>query len=307
MRDAVTMYPNGLSVDKPSLILPTIMVFISCIGFGLVPFFAKSLSDAGVHSSLIPFYRYAISAVVFLPFILFSKVNYREVFWGLMAGTCLGFGWISYVEALKVVSVSTAGVIYMTYPMFTILIAWLWFKEKPNPRSLIATVIIIVAASLTVSDLTNDNNALPTLYFSLLAPLGFGLSINILVSKLKTLSSMARVSSVASGAVLSLSIVIAPLGIEQIIPKSTNAWILVIGIAVLTATLPQLIYSTYAPKLGASGAAIAGSIELPTMFVVGWLAFDEHITLIQYISAALVLYSIYLAGGKARRRVSKRL
>ncbi len=223
-----------------------------------------------------------------------------------MAGACLGFGWISYVEALKVVSVSTAGLIYMTYPMFTILIAWLWFKERPKLRSIIATIIIILAALITVSDFANDKKALSVLFLSLLAPLGFGLSINILVSKLKTLSSMVRVSSVATGAVLSLSLVIAPLGIEQIIPKSTYAWMLVIGIALLTATLPQLIYSTFAPKLGASGAAIVGSIELPTMFVVGWLAFDEQITLIQYISAALILFSIYLAGGKARRRVTKR-
>ncbi len=66
MSNSITTYTNRLSIHHSNLVLPTIMVLISCVGFGLVPFFAKSLTEAGVASSLVPFYRYAISSIVFL-------------------------------------------------------------------------------------------------------------------------------------------------------------------------------------------------------------------------------------------------
>ena len=51
--------------------------------------------------------------------LLIHKAKFKtHDFGGLRLELVLGIGWISYIEALKVVPVSTAGVIYMTYPIF---------------------------------------------------------------------------------------------------------------------------------------------------------------------------------------------
>ena len=91
---------------------------------------------------------------------------------------------------------------------------------------------------------------------------------------------------------------IGPEGFQQIIPATSDALYLAIGIALCTATIPQLIYSTFAPKIGSAKAAIAGSVELPTMFIVGWLAFGEQITSLQLLSGVLVVTAIAMTPTK---------
>ena len=52
--------------------------------------------------------------------------------WALGAGFGMGLGWTAYVRAVEVVPVSTAGVIYMSYPLFAIVLAW-GCSERPRP------------------------------------------------------------------------------------------------------------------------------------------------------------------------------
>ncbi len=280
------------SVNKYSLLFATIMVAISCIGFGTVPFFAKSLSAAGIKSEYIPFYRYLFSALVFFPTLFVLKGRFKSMLWGFAAGASMGIGWISYIEALKIVPVSTAGVIYMTYPIFTLLIARVWLKEKPHFKAVLASLIILAATMIAMADVSLNPSHVSALLYSFLAPIGFGLSINILVNKLNDIPPMSRVCCVGIGSLVGLSILIGPGGFEHIVPPTPNALYLAIGIALCTATIPQLIYSTFAPMIGSAKAAIAGSVELPTMFIVGWLAFGEQLTPLQLISGALVVTAI---------------
>jgi len=288
--------------DSDSLFFPTLMVIIACIAFGTVPFFVKSLTSAGIPSSAIPFYRYLLNAIILLPCLYLARQQFKSIIWALFSGLCLGVGWVSYVEALKHADVATAGVIYMMYPLFTLLIAWLLFKDKPKPRSIIAAMLVLLAALLTMSGEIYSAGNTRALLLSVIAPATFGLSIVVLVKKLTDLSPITRVAGIAVGAVIGLMPVVLPQGLENILPDTAHGWYLIIGIAVLTATIPQLIYSTYAPKIGADRAAIAGR----TMFVVGWLAFGEIIGIMQYISAALIIIAIViLPGKKAQRRMAE--
>ena len=288
----VTNIAQTESIDKSGLIFATVMVVISCIGFGTVPFFAKGLSAAGIKTEFIPVYRYLVSAIIFLPTLFFLRGHFKSMLWGCAAGASMGIGWISFIEALKIVPVSTAGVIYMTYPIFTLLIAWFWLKEKPHLKAILASAIILLAAIITMADVSLNADHLSALLFSFFAPLGFGLSINILVNKLNDIPPMARVCCVGLGSLFGLSFFIGPSGFQSIMPPTTHALYLAIGIALCTATIPQLIYSTFAPKIGSAKAAIAGSVELPTMFIVGWFAFGEQITTLQFVSGILVVTAI---------------
>ena len=46
-----------------------VMVGLSSIGFGLVPYFARTLTEQGIASPAIALFRYLIPAVAFLPFL----------------------------------------------------------------------------------------------------------------------------------------------------------------------------------------------------------------------------------------------
>ncbi|MGJ8571248.1 MAG: hypothetical protein ACSHXI_11185 [Hoeflea sp.] len=76
------------------------------------------------------------------------------------------------------------------------------------------------------------------------------------------------------------------------------------GIAFGSALIPQLLYTVAAPVTGTARTAIAGSFELPTMFLVGWFVFAEPVGAAQWIACAIVISAIALTPGKSIRSIA---
>jgi drug/metabolite transporter (DMT)-like permease len=77
-------------------------------------------------------------------------------------------------------------------------------------------------------------------------------------------------------------------------PVLISNWPHVLGISLLAGLIPNILFSVAAPVIGSARAAMAGSMELPTMFVVGWLAFGEEINFLTAFAGALVLAAILI-------------
>jgi drug/metabolite transporter (DMT)-like permease len=78
----------------------TSMVILSSVGFGHVPLFAKSLMHTGIASTAIIWYRFAISAVVLLPFVALSYPKRSATALALGSGLAMGLGSIGKLQAL---------------------------------------------------------------------------------------------------------------------------------------------------------------------------------------------------------------
>jgi len=124
----------------------TIIIIMTAICFGLVPWFAKELIDQGMASTAVAFYRYFFTAILLLPVLRFKNALKKECYWAIFSGACVGLGWIGYVEALKVVPISSVSVIYMTYPLVTLVASWALVGNVPNKQSIFAGFLILVAA-----------------------------------------------------------------------------------------------------------------------------------------------------------------
>ena len=75
--------------------------------------------------------------------------------------------------------------------------------------------------------------------------------------------------------------------------------------AFFTALIPQYLYSTLASIIGPARLAMAGSFELPTMFLIGFMVFGESIGIIQILSAVLVMTAILITPAiSSNRRVT---
>ncbi len=270
------------------------MVVAVSICFGLTPLFANLLSEAGIASSAIAFYRYVVSALVVLPFLALGREKRRETLAAMAAGLLMGVGWIGYIEALKVAPVAAAGVIYMSYPLFTLLFAWLLLKQRPAARMVLAGVMILFGAVISLSPAAVPAEALGALLLSFSAPLGFAIAITVVTGKLLLLTAVERMAGVMNGALIGLIPMIAGLDIAEILPESSNVWLLVAGVTLVTALVPQFIYSYAAPKIGPARAAMAGSFELPTMFLIGFTVFGERIGPWQLLAGALVVLAIVI-------------
>ncbi|WP_298846824.1 DMT family transporter [uncultured Ruegeria sp.] len=279
-------------------------VLFASICFGLVPYFSRGLTEQGVAPYAVAFYRYIVAAVLLLPVLIMHRHAWREICWGLSAGVVMGLGWIGYVTALETLPASTVGVLYMTYPVFTLIIAWALFSDAPTRRAVLAAAVIALAAVIAGSPASVPLRHVPTLLMSLAAPFGFGFGICVLVHRLSRIAPLARIASISLGSILGLLPLMLNADVASLLPKGQSDWILIIGIGLVTALVPQLIYTICSPLIGASQTAIIGSIELPTMFAVGFFAFDEAITLSQTLACALVLGAIAITRSRTTRTVS---
>lgn len=293
--------------DHPHLLGPglaTLGVVLASVGFGVVPYFARSLTAEGMAPHAIAFFRYAIAATVLMPFVWRARAQWRALLWGLVAGIGMGVGWVGYVRAVEIAPVSTVGVLYMTYPVFTLVIAWGLFGDRPRGRAVVAAGMIVAAAVLASSPAAVAPEHIPALVMSLAAPLGFGFGINVLVHKLIALKPIVRIACVSLGSVIGLMPLLAATPLAALLPATVSGWALVAGIALGSALIPQLLYTVSAPVIGTARTAIAGSIELPTMFLVGWFAFAEPVGLAQWAACAIVIAAIALTPGRAVRGVA---
>lgn len=280
------------------------MIMLSAVFFGLVPYFARSLTEAGIAPPAVAFFRYLISPLLFFRYIVFSGPNSAATYWGIGSGIILGLGWIGYVRALELMPVSTAGILYMTYPIFTLVISWVFYGDKPTKRMTLAAALILIAAVIAATPSGKTEAPLLAVLFALVAPLAFGISINILTHKLVSLPPLARMGLGPLGASFVLLPLMATYPVEAVLPQDLNTALLLVGIGVVTASIPQFIYVVFAPKIGASATGVAGSAELPTMFLVGWLAFGEAVSTAQFIAGMLVLVAITLSGAKRVRNIA---
>jgi drug/metabolite transporter (DMT)-like permease len=303
----MTGITHGIPVERDAL-LPTCLVVMACFCFGTIPYFAKSLTDAGMAPYAVAFYRYGLSAAVLLPLLLrLPPASLKTVAWGILSGVSVGLGWIGFVGALKSVPVPKIGVLYMTYPVFTLMIGWIWFRDKSSKRAASAALIVVMAALPASSPAAVETRHLPAMLMSLAAPISFGFGINVLIHRLTPIRPILRVASFSLGASLALLPLMLLAVPGTVMPQSAEGWWLISGLALGTALLPQLIYTHFAPMIGAARSAMAGSIELPTMFLVGWLMLGESIGVLQWVACLLVTLAILITPARATRNLSTQM
>lgn len=287
-------FSGGLRIDHLTPTTATIIVAISSVGFALVAYFARALAEVGMASPAVTFFRWLISAVVLSPFLRVRGEKRVATLWALGAGLGVGLGWVAYVEALTVVPVSTAGVVYMTYPLFAMLAAWALFGLRPGVRSVVGGVIVAFAALLALSPSGAGPAHLGTLLIAFAAPFSFGVAITILTERLTRLDPLERIAGVALGAVIGVTPMTLLLPGSQMFPQDPSSWWLVAGMGLFTSLLPKIGYTLAAPFIGSARTATAGAVELPTMFVLGWLMFGEVIGPLELIAGLMVLAAVVL-------------
>ena len=280
-------------LDTPSV--ATAAVALTAVLFGLVPIFARELQAEGVGAASIALSRYVLTAAVLLPFLPLARAKRREALLIGGAGMAMGLGWIGYLQAVETVPIAAAGVIYMAYPLFCVLFAWLLLRQRPTLRAVGAGLLILLAAGLLLDPAALEPAAMRALLWSLPAPMTFGFLVLVLCALTPNLTALEKLATGMLGATLGL----APMALGQeagaILPQTAAGWGWITGLGLTTALAPQLIYTIAAPKLGAARAAAAGSFELPTMLAIGWIVFGETLGLRGAVASTLVLAAIALS------------
>ncbi|WPZ33345.1 EamA family transporter [Thalassobaculum sp. OXR-137] len=290
---------RSLPLRAPRLTPPmaTLAVIAACVSFGMVPLFARLLQDAGMSAASIGFFRYASSALVMFPFLPLAREKRRDALRMLGAGIMMGIGWVSYLEALETQSVAMVGLVYMTYPVFALLLAWMLARQTPTLRAWGGCALVLAAALMIFEGGAGGGTgggASWALVLSLPAPIMFALIIVVLTCLTPRLTSMEQLACAMVGCVIGLAPLVALTDPAAFVPRDGGVWLTLLAMGLVTALIPQMVYTIAAPKIGPGRSSAAGAVELPTMIALGWLAFGETVGVREIAASGLVLAAILL-------------
>lgn len=275
---------------RPSSAGATAVVALASIGIGSVALFVRPLSEAGIAPAAVAFFRYAITAIVLLGALDRRRERRSATVWGLAAGAAAGLGWITYADSVSSADLATTGVAYMTYPVFALTSCRLLFGRRPSVRSALGGLLVVLAAAIALGP-TALLDASPVLF---VAPATFGFSISVLTERLRVLDPSARLASVTLGAALVLAPLVLALPRAAVVPSGASGWMLMLGVALGCGLVPMWIYGAAAPMIGSARTAVAGAVELPTMFAIGAFAYHEAVEVNHVIAAAIIAGSVAL-------------
>ncbi len=287
---------------SPAPAAATAVIALCAVSYSMVAIVGRGLIATGMSPAAIAFYRFAITAVVTGSLLTLARPKRVATVWGLGSGMAMGLGWLAYMTVLDDIPVATIGVIYLTYPLFTMVTLWLVFRQQPSARALLGGLIVVVAALIalgssgdpaTASSSDVVTMAQPLAYgLAFVTPIVFGASIAVLTERMVILDPFERIASASIGGIVGLAPLIVSLPSAAVLPQNGRALALVATIAVGASLLPMTAYAVAAPRVGGAKAAAAGALELPAMFVLGWLLLAETVTAGQLIAGVLIVFAV---------------
>jgi drug/metabolite transporter (DMT)-like permease len=266
----------------------TIAIIGTAFAYGTASFFVRKLTDAGVASETVALARFAITALVLVRFVRLDRPHRRATAWGLGSGAAMALGWITFVQAVDRGSVASAGVVYMTYPLFAMLALAIMFDVRPSARQVAGGVLVVVGAAAALG----PTGGVP--WIAIAAPATFGLATAILTERLTNLDPFERLGAVAAGATIALLPLVLLRAPGSALPGAVDEGLWIVALGIGSALVPMLVYAAAAPRVGAARASVAGSIELPVVIGIG-LVLGETVTAGHVIGTIAICVAVVVA------------
>jgi drug/metabolite transporter (DMT)-like permease len=273
------------------------LVAFGAIGFGLMPLFARIAYAEGLPPLSLLSWRFGIATLCLLPFLGSMIAAKRE----MLVATLSGAGYMGinlfYFLALERLTVGLTVLILFTYPLFTILIGWLGFKERLTWQNALAALLVLAAAILILSPAGFGDGTLDWVGIGMafVPPAAYALFVHVAAKRLSRMAIPVRLGGVFLGGLIAMLVLgmIMDGGIRN--PASMAGWGAVVALALLSTVVALGLLLIGAPAAGAERTAIAGASELVTALMVGAIAFGERLDIRMIGGTILILVAILLA------------
>ncbi|MDN3718610.1 EamA family transporter [Roseibium salinum] len=195
----------------------------------------------------------AFSALFLLPFVPLERHKRGGALLLAGAGAVLGLSLIGYLEAMTRAPVAAAGVVYMSYPVFAALFAWVLLRQALTWRSFLAAGLVLGAAALLLDPSSLSSEILSALLWAIPAPIAFGFLLVVLSGPAGQLNSLERTVCGLLGSVAGLLPLALQEGQGTVLPSSPEQWGLIVAMGLMTVLIPQVLFHNRLPA-GRSGS-----------------------------------------------------
>ncbi|MBU7592057.1 DMT family transporter [Metabacillus halosaccharovorans] len=273
--------------------------------WGMIGLFVTFLYEAGFSPTQVVAIR-AISASIFLLFFVFwkkrdaikIKLSDSKYFVGTGVISIVFFNWCMF-EAIKETSISVSSVLLYTAPAFVMIFSRFFFKELFTIRKILALIITFIGCILVIGLFQNTTESV-TIY-GLLVGLGSGFfyALYSIFGKF----ALVKYSSVTvtTYTFVFAAIAITPFsGLWHIGTIFTNleVWLSIIGLGLFSTLLAFLLYTKGLESVESGRASILATVEPVVATLIGFLVFQEKLSLWQYVGIIAVIMAVFIVQEK---------
>ena len=211
------------------------LVALGAVGFGLMPLFARTAYADGLSALSLLSWRFAFAFACLLPFLPRLLAAKRDTLVAVLAGA--GYMGINlfYFLALERLTVALTVLILFTYPLFTILIGWLGFRERLTWPNALAAVLVLLAAILILAPAGfGDSIDMTGIAMAFVPPAAYALFVHIAAKRLSRVAIPVRLGGVFLGGLIAMLVlgIIMDGGITM--PTSMAGWSATVALALLS-------------------------------------------------------------------------
>lgn len=307
-----------MSLASPDTVLPeprlrpelgayiAILAGATCIGFSAV--FVR-FSDVG--PAAIGFWRMVFA----LPLLVTWQMRQTG---GGRHGWLGGAGWLSWPAiaaglafatdvtlfnaALERTSIASASLLGNLSPIFVVLGAWLFFRQRPSLR-LVGTLTLAIGGAVLLVLPKFDAAASPGMSGGQ-ALFGDGLAAAAALAYALYLLAVRRArDAVGAGEVALVSTLVCMVAClaaafamgETILPGSWQGWLAVIALGMISHAMGQGLITLSLGTMGASAASLVLVFPAVVSIAAAWLIFSETPTPVQLVGGVAILVAVALA------------
>ncbi len=291
---------SSLTPDTPAPRASKAGAFIAllagALALGISPVFVR-LADVGPFASA--FWR----ALLALPILfLWMKIADRGRLGGpgytvpvVLAG--LFFAGDLFFWHLSILNTTIANSTFLatTAPVWVILVAWLWFKERISVSTLSGLALCIAGGAALVGDsLQIDRSRLIGDAYGATTGIFFGLYFHAI--RAGRLTHGAARLTLQSTAVTALVLFAVALMLEpRILPQSLQGWLAVLALGMLTHAAGQGLLSVALGTLPTVFSSLVIFLEAVIAALFAWVVLGEAISLVQVAGGAAIMLGIWVA------------
>lgn len=279
--------------------LGAVLIIIAGIFWGSMGIFVRHLAELGFSSIQIACLRLVLAGIIFAVILLIKdhkgfRISVRDIPWFLALGlVSILFFTCCYFTAINLMTMSTAAILLYTSPIWVMILAIIFLKEKVTVQKIIA-LILAFAGCVLVSGF-GGKVSLPGILSGLGAGLGYGLySIfgKFVLKKYSPLTVTCYTFLIAG--LGSIFVADPPDLIAKInaVPGTFELFGFVLLTSVVTAVIPFLLYTFGLNRTSAGKAAVLATVEPAAATLFGFFVMKESIGPIALIGIMLVFSAI---------------
>lgn len=298
------MSNNNTNITKPHSTNHPLAVFSLLFGafcWGIIWFPYRIMAEAGVAGIASSFYTYGI--ILILAGAYFAK-HWRDIFSQPLSiiWLCIVAGWTNLAYVLAVIDGEVMRVMLLFYlsPLWTLILAHFWLKERTNARGLMIIALSLLGAFIMLNDFTGQSGAWPlpkntAEWIALSSGMGFSLT-NVITRKSTHLSIRTKSFAVWIG-VFVMALLIMPFVKESFPAPSfftVNQWLIMVIIAllVMAATLSVQYGIT---QITATRASVLFLFELVVAAIASYFLAHEVMDWNEWVGGALIVIAAIFA------------